>query len=93
MATVTGDSNTAVTCPNKDPVPYERIIIDLEDRPVLKKEVEEATDLLDFVLCRVPDPQDPKYKDDEVGWQLKIQLINWKYFTKINYLPFIKKYG
>ena len=69
MATVTGDStNTpAVTsCPTKDPVPYDRIILDVEDRPDMKKELEVATDLLDYVLCRVPDPEDKKYKDDEV---------------------------
>ena len=69
MATVTGDSTptAAVTsCPTKDPVPYDRIILDVEDRPDMKKELEVATDLLDYVLCRVPDPEDKKYKDDEV---------------------------
>ena len=69
MATVTGDSTPAPTvtsCPTKDPVPYDRIILDVEDRPDMKKELEVATDLLDYVLCRVPDPEDKKYKDDEV---------------------------
>ena len=66
MATVTATDKSTPACPTKDPVPYERIIIDLEDRPDLKKEVEEASDLLDYVLCRVPDPADAKYKDDEV---------------------------
>ena len=56
----------ATTCPMKDPSPYERIILDIEDRPDLKKEVEEATDLLDYVMCRIPDPEDAKYKDDKV---------------------------
>ena len=54
------------SCPTKDPVPYERIILDVEDRPDMKKDLEVATDLLDYVLCRVPDPEDAKYKDDEV---------------------------
>ena len=70
MATVTGDSNnttTTPTCPTKDPVPYDRIILDVEDRPDMKKELEVATELLDYVLCRVPDPEDKKYKDDEVS--------------------------
>ena len=69
MATVTGDSTTPTTvtsCPTKDPVPYDRIILDVEDRPDMKKDLEVATDLLDYVLCRVPDPEDAKYKDDEV---------------------------
>ena len=73
MATVTGDSTTNTTpttavtsCPTKDPVPYDRIILDVEDRPEMKKDLEVATDLLDYVLCRVPDPEDAKYKDDEV---------------------------
>lgn len=65
MATAT-PVTLATTCPMKDPSPYERIILDIEDRPDLKKEVEEATDLLDYVMCRVPDPQDAKYKDDKV---------------------------
>ena len=42
------------SCPTKDPVPYERIILDVEDRPDMKKDLEVATDLLDYVLCRVP---------------------------------------
>ena len=54
------------SCPTKDPVPYDRIILDVEDRPDMKKDLEVATDLLDYVLCRVPDPEDAKYKDDEV---------------------------
>ena len=67
MATATGNTTTTTTtCPSKDPVPYDRIILDLEDRPDIKKELEAATDLLDYVLCRVPDPEDAKYKDDEV---------------------------
>ena len=56
----------ATTCPMKDPSPYERIILDIEDRPDRKKEVEEATDLLDYVMCRIPDPKDAKYKEDKV---------------------------
>jgi len=72
--TVNGDSS----CPTKDPVPYERIIIDLEDRPDLKKEVDEATDLLDFVLCRVPDPADPKYKDDEDAYEDDLEEMQTK---------------
>ena len=70
MATVTGDSNnttTTPTCPTKDPVPYDRIILDVGDRPDMKKELEVATELLDYVLCRVPDPEDQKYKDDEAS--------------------------
>ena len=73
MATATGNTTTTTTttCPSKDAVPYDRIILDLEDRPDIKKELETATDLLDYVLCRVPDPEDAKYKDDEV-----IQIIS-----------------
>ena len=56
----------ATSCPSKDTVPYERIIVDLEKKPELKKELEDAADLLDYVLCRVPDPEDAKYKDDQV---------------------------
>ena len=56
----------ATTCPMKDPSPYERIILDIEDRPDLKKELEDATDLLDYVMCRIPDPKDAKYKEDKV---------------------------
>ena len=67
MASVTAVPPCATSCPTKDSVPYERVILDLEDRPDLKKEVEDATDLLDYVLCRVPDPQDGKYKDDEAS--------------------------
>ena len=67
MATATPATPTlATTCPMKDPSPYERIILDIEDRPDLKKEVEDATDLLDYVMCRIPDPKDAKYKDDKV---------------------------
>ena len=66
MATATGNTTTISSCPSKDPDPYDRIILDLEDRPDMKKELESATDLLDYVLCRVPDPEDAKYKDDEV---------------------------
>ena len=74
MATATGNTTTISSCPSKDPVPYDRIILDLEDRPDMKKELESATDLLDYVLCRVPDPEDAKYKDDEV-----IQIISSVY--------------
>ena len=74
MATATGNTTTINSCPSKDPVPYDRIILDLEDRPDMKKELESATDLLDYVLCRVPDPEDAKYKDDEV-----IQIISSVY--------------
>ena len=66
MATPTAGENLATSCPAKDPVPHERVILDIENRPDLKKEIEDATDLLDYVLCRVPDPEDAKYKDDEV---------------------------
>ena len=68
MATSTPETPATPSCPTKDPVPYERIIIDLEKRPDLKKEIEDATELLDYVMCRVPDPEDAKYKDDEVGF-------------------------
>ena len=64
MATAT--PALATTCPMKDPSPYERIILDIEDRPDRKKELEEATDLLDYVMCRIPDPKDAKYKEDKV---------------------------
>ena len=30
-------------------------MLDLEDRPDTKKEVEDAMDVLDYVMCRVPD--------------------------------------
>ena len=67
MATQTASIPCATSCPLKEDTKYDRIIIDLEDRPDLKKEVEEAMDLLDYVMCRVPDQDDPKYKDDEVA--------------------------
>ena len=66
MATQAASIPCATSCPLKEDTKYDRIIIDLEDRPDLKKEVEEAMDLLDYVMCRVPDQDDPKYKDDEV---------------------------
>merc|ERR1712045_940725 len=80
MATVTGDSNntTPPTCPTKDPVPYDRIILDLEDRPDIKKELEVATELLDYVLCRVPDPEDKKYKDDEDAYEDDLEEMQSK---------------
>merc|ERR1719222_280460 len=65
MATNVTDLPCATSCPLKDSVAYERIILDLEDRPDMKKEVEDAMDVLDYVMCRVPDKDDPKYKDDE----------------------------
>ena len=74
MATSTPETPATPSCPTKDPIPYERIIIDLEKRPDLKKEIEDATELLDYVMCRVPDPEDAKYKDDEVGFYHKIFL-------------------
>ena len=40
----------ATSCPLKDTVAYERIILDLEDRPDMKKEVEDAMDVLDYVM-------------------------------------------
>ena len=49
------DLPCATSCPLKDLVAYERIILDLEDRPDMKKEVEDAMDVLDYVMCRVPD--------------------------------------
>ena len=57
MATnvATADLPCATSCPLKDSVAYERIILDLEDRLDMKKEVEDAMDVLDYVMCRVPD--------------------------------------
>ena len=55
MATNVADLPCATSCPMKDSVAYERIILDLEDRPNMKKEVEDAMDVLDYVMCRVPD--------------------------------------
>jgi len=78
MASVTAVPPCATSCPNKDSVPYERVILDLEDRPDLKKEVEDATDLLDYVLCRVPDPQDDKYKDDEDAYEDDLEEMQTK---------------
>ena len=76
MATSTPTDTRAPSCPVKDATPYERIIMDLEKKPDLKKEMEDATDLLDYVMCRVPDPEDAKYKDDEV-----IVIIKWLFKT------------
>ena len=77
MATSTPETPATPSCPTKDPVPYERIIIDLEKRPDLKKEIEDATELLDYVMCRVPDPEDAKYKDDEVGFYQQIPFADF----------------
>ena len=55
MATNVSEAPCATSCPLKDAVAYERIILDLEDRPDMKKEVEDAMDVLDYVMCRVPD--------------------------------------
>ena len=55
MATNVTEPPCATSCPLKDAVAYERIILDLEDRPDMKKEVEDAMDVLDYVMCRVPD--------------------------------------
>ena len=49
------ESPCATACPMKEATAYERIILDLEDRPDMKKEVEDAMDVLDYVMCRVPD--------------------------------------
>ena len=94
MATVTATDKSTPACPTKDPAPYERIIIDLEDRPDLKKEVEEAGDLLDYVLCRVPDPADAKYKDDEVRKE-NYFLHTWKmkYFTTNLPIKYVLKFS
>ena len=75
MATATSSISCATSCPTKEATPYERIIIDLEDRPDVKKEVEDAMDFLDYVMCRVPDQEDAKYKDDEVSLQFKGFLV------------------
>merc|ERR1712108_20620 len=80
MATANGNTTTTTipTCPSKDAVPYDRIILDLEDRPDIKKELEAATDLLDYVLCRVPDPEDAKYKDDEDAYEDDLEEMQSK---------------
>merc|ERR1711864_12913 len=68
----------AAACPLKDDVPYERIIIDLEGRPDIQKEVEDAMDLLDYVMCRVPDQEDPKYKDDDEAYEDDLEEMQTK---------------
>ena len=70
-------SNPAA-CFIEDTVPYERIIIDLDKRTVLKKEIEDASELLDFVMCRVPDPEDAKYKDDEDAYEEDLEEMETK---------------
>ena len=82
-AMATASPALATSCPVKDPSPYERIILDVEDRPDLKKEMEDATDLLDYVMCRVPDPKDVKYKDDEVSPQQEDICRRMKNYTKV----------
>jgi len=78
MATQTASVPCATSCPLKEDTKYDRIIIDLEDRPDLKKEVEEAMDLLDYVMCRVPDQDDPKYKDDEDAYEDDLEEMQTK---------------
>jgi len=78
MATSTPETPATPSCPTKDPIPYERIIIDLEKRPDLKKEIEDATELLDYVMCRVPDPEDAKYKDDEDAYEDDLEEMQTK---------------
>merc|ERR1712058_57767 len=58
MAPSTQEIPPTPSCPSKDPVPYKRIIIDLEKRPDLKKELEDATQLLKHAMCRTPDMDD-----------------------------------
>merc|ERR1712012_291598 len=72
----------ATSCPSKDTVPYERIIVDLEKKPELKKELEDAADLLDYVLCRVPDPEDAKYKDDQEAYEDDLEEKQEKAFDE-----------
>eukprot|EP00092_Neocalanus_flemingeri_P020915 GFUD01022659.1.p1 GENE.GFUD01022659.1~~GFUD01022659.1.p1 ORF type:complete len:223 (-),score=82.20 GFUD01022659.1:247-873(-) len=98
MATATPSTTCASSCPTKDATPYDRIIIDLEDRPDIKKEVEDAMDLLDYVMCRVPDQEDPKYKDDEDSYeddleemQTKTDAIKPKDFPYTFYLMDVKQ--
>jgi len=78
MATQAASIPCATSCPLKEDTKYDRIIIDLEDRPDLKKEVEEAMDLLDYVMCRVPDQDDPKYKDDEDAYEDDLEEMQTK---------------
>jgi len=78
MATSTPADTCATSCPVKDANPYERIIIDSEKKPDLKKEMEDATDLLDYVMCRVPDPEDAKYKDDEDAYEDDLEEMQTK---------------
>jgi len=68
----------ATACPMKEATAYERIILDLEDRPDMKKEVEDAMDVLDYVMCRVPDKDDPKYKDDEDAYEDDLEEMQTK---------------
>merc|ERR1719427_133009 len=68
----------ATSCPMKDSTPYERVILDLEDRTDMKKEVEDAMDVLDYVMCRVPDREDPKYKDDEDAYEDDLEVMQEK---------------
>jgi len=78
MATATTSTPCATSCPNKEATKYERIIIDLEDRPDIKKEVEDAMDFLDYVMCRVPDQEDAKYKDDEDAYEDDLEEMQTK---------------
>merc|ERR1719336_3057525 len=88
MATSTPADTCATSCPVKDANPYERIIIDSEKKPDLKKEMEDATDLLDYVMCRVPDPEDAKYKDEDdlEEMQTKTDKVKPKSFPYTFYL-------
>ena len=69
MATATSDTSSATSCPTKDPVPYKKIKVDLKKRPGIKKELKVAQDFLNYVMCRFPDDEDPKYEDGIVAFE------------------------
>ena len=51
-----------------DPVPYEKIVVDVEDKPEIKKHIDDATKLLNYALCSSPDENDEKYDGSNEGW-------------------------
>jgi len=69
MATALPTPVCDTSCPAKDEKEYDRIV--LEPSPDMEKELDDAKEFLDYVLCRVPDQTEEKYEeidyDEDLG--------------------------
>ena len=65
-----------------DPVPYEKIIVDVKDKPEIKKHMEDATKLLNYALCTFPD-YDKKDLDELFAKTRRMQPDGFPFSIKI----------